>query len=504
MYSIEYCATSTGDGSSQLVTRDCLQGEACQQSATGATCHLVAQCLDGQTQCANGTTIQTCTHNQWVTSTCSANCIRSSTGAFCGLDETTKTLTGTLQYEARGPNGTPPTDWGAIVTVPAQGFTLLVERIGTDGTVQLIDSQVTAEGGATPGAFSVTVPNSPLSTDYLVAVAAGTIVDSFGNLAISYAVGDPDLAGSSTPYPSPTVGASPKIWNWSLKVSSAVDGGTITIPETSTSGAARVFDYARFIFESDQNRFGSYNPFIIWIGSEVKWSCGACNTTVATDLFGTEFSNQILMPGDAQDQGYYSDSVTAHELGHHTMFSFGRAVGEGGSHCVASPDTPGLAWSEGFATWFSSDARGSSLYVDKQFGTTFWFDIGARSYYDNLLWKRAVAAAGLTQLMDENEISAMMWNISKVQAMGHSPLDTALTSARMKTPPFERGYTAETSSFDTSTCTRSNVQSTGVSTTYFADFLDALVCDGVSATVVNSATNPNVNFPYPSGAPRCR
>jgi hypothetical protein len=54
------------------------------------------------------------------------------------------------------------------------------------------------------------------------------------------------------------------------------------------------------------------------------------------------------------------------------------------------------------------------------------------------------------------------------------------------------------------TCQRFNVKDTGVSTTFFADFLDALVCNGVSAAVVNAAANPAVNYPYPSGVPLCR
>src|SRR5262249_53176705 len=45
---------------------------------------------------------------------------------------------------------------------------------------------------------------------------------------------------------------------------------------------------------------------------------------------------------------------------------------------------------------------------------------------------------------------------------------------------------------------------TGESTTFFADFLDALRCGGVSASMIDAATNPSVRYPYPSGTPRCR
>src|SRR5690606_34614971 len=98
-------------------------------------------------------------------------------------------------------------------------------------------------------------------------------------------------------------------------------------------------------------------------------------------------------------------AVTAHELGHWVMSTYGRSPGEGGQHILGIPSHPGLAWSEGWATWFSSVVRDSLVYYDKQGGVFFWIDLGARAYSGGQPWLRPEARFGLEQLMDENEVA---------------------------------------------------------------------------------------------------
>jgi hypothetical protein len=352
----------------------------------------------------------------------------------------------------------------------------------------------------------VQVPTTPTANDFLIFLAVGTVLDpTTGSPTIAYAVADPNLAASNTDYPVGTTGNTPSLWSWSLPVGSATPGGTITIREASFSGAARILDYARYISEIDSARFPggrTVNPFLIWLAPGVDWSCGSCQAPVRTTRFGTTFSAQIFL-GGGNDQGYWADAVTAHELGHYTMGTYGHAVGEGGRHCIGNPGAPGLAWSEGYASWFSSDARSDPMYIDKQGGSMFWLDLSQRNA-SNSSWPRPVAANGLKQDIYEFEVSAMMWNLSEMQHVGRAPFDAALKSRRMTIAPFERGYTREQWDVSPTTCQRTNIQDTGVSTTFFGDFLDALVCGGVSASVVNAATNPTVNYPYPAGAPLCR
>ena len=499
---LRVCVTPSGGGAPKLEVHDCRQGETCHIVDDKAACILTAECLEGATQCTSGTAIRTCTGGHWVASTCPKSCVPSPLGDACGLDATTKAFTGTLQYQARGPNDpNQPTDWSALGTVAGQGFLVVSARIaGSDVTV--IDTTTTAVGGATPGSFSVQVPSAPTANDYIVFLAAGTTTDPVTKqLRIQFAVIDPNLDAAAQPYDVGTVGTAPSIWKWSGKVSELTSGGTITIGEQNFSGAARVFDVARYVHGSDAQRFPgkAQVPLAIWIGVGVGWSCGACQGAFPTTQFGTDFGAQMFL-GGGDDQEYWSDAVTAHELGHWTMGTYGFIVGEGGQHCIGVPDAPGLGWSEGWATWFSSDAREDPLYYDKQQGSFFWLDLSQRTGY---AWVRPDAGDGLLQDIDENEISAMMWSLSSTQGLGHAPLDTALASKRMTAPTFARGYTRHTWDVD-NTCHRVNIADSGESTTCFADFLDALRCGGVSAAKIDVATEPGTHYPYPSGAPLCQ
>jgi hypothetical protein len=498
--SVELCVIPSGNGTPMLETYNCQQGDTCQIVAGKATCVLTAECHEGDTECTSATAIRSCQGGHWVAATCPKQCISSPVGDFCGLNATTKPYAGTLQYQARGPNANPPTDWGGLVSVPARGFLVVSARIPASGPIEYIDSKYTDEGATVPGAFTVQVPTTPQATDYLVFMALG-IDSSSGQADVAYAVADPDLASSTTPYDVPSVGASPRIWSWSIQTSTLTPSEVITIPEASGSGAARIFDVLRYVHESDAARFPGQAavPVVAWVGGGVEWSCGKCEGAIPTTQFGTMFGAQVFFAGGA-DQSYWADAVTAHELGHWTMGTYGRSVGEGGTHCIGVPDAPGLGWSEGYATWFSADVREDPLYLDKQQGSMFWLDISQRTGY---AWTRPTAGDGLLQDIDENEISAMLWDMATVQGIGHVPIDDALASPRMTAPPFARGYTLHGWDIDGS-CHRINIQDSGESTTCFADLLDALVCGGVSAAVVDNATNPAVNYPYPSGAPLCQ
>jgi hypothetical protein len=223
---------------------------------------------------------------------------------------------------------------------------------------------------------------------------------------------------------------------------------------------------------------------LAWLGGGVRWECGACFSQTLRPQFGTWFGGQMWLNGSSVDREYYADTVTAHELGHWSMASYGHPVGEGGMHFLNGLSRPGLSWSEGYATWFSSELRGSPLYIDKQNGTMFWFDLSASSH----VWPLPEPQLGLFQLINENEVAAMLWHLSATQGFGIEAIDAALTSPRMTAPPFLRGYFTPS----------------GLNTTMLADFFDALVCDGFPASAVDLATRPATRYPYPSAFPLCR
>jgi hypothetical protein len=183
------------------------------------------------------------------------------------------------------------------------------------------------------------------------------------------------------------------------------------------------------------------------------------------------------------------------------MAFYGTSPGEGGTHILGWPSFPGMAWSEGWATWFSSDMRQDPVYYDKQQGTFFWLNIASRAYADGRKWYRPSPSKGLIQLLDENDVSAMLWSISNSATNANQSLYTALASTLMNTSPFKRGYTRH---LWTLTGTGyANVVDTKQSVPMLADFLDALDCAGFSRSTIDSATQPATYYPYPSGAPLC-
>jgi hypothetical protein len=410
-------------------------------------------------------------------------------GAACELDVATSTLTGQVRYEHRLPNPA-LTDWGPITTSPAGGFLVVTARPDA-GALAIVDAQLTAEDGA----FAVAAP-SPAATGDLLFVVAARLTPS----GIAYAVADPGLPASRTPY-APQHDDPARVWSWSVPLTALAPGATITIDDDAFSGAARVFDRLRSARDAAAARWpdAPATPLVVWLAPEVSFTCGACFASFSARAFGATFQGQIFIGGGA-DEAYWADAVTTHELGHWIMATFGRSVGEGGVHCLGVPTSPGLAWSEGFATWFGCDLLGSPLYVDKQDGTFFWLDLARRD--GDAPWPRPLAQRGLEQDIYELEISAMMWRLVEDDPGHRARFDRALASPRMTVPPFERGYHVH--AWDTDGCTRTDIQDTGVSTTHFADFLDAARCLGVPGAAVDAVTEPELHYPYPSESPRCR
>ena len=97
---------------------------------------------------------------------------------------------------------------------------------------------------------------------------------------------------------------------------------------------------------------------VIW--NETKYPvCGAC-------LYFSTF--RLELTGAPGDIDAHDDAVVLHELGHYLEAAYGVYANPGGFHEVAQKVSANLAWSEGFATWFSGWIRQSQTYLDIQPG----------------------------------------------------------------------------------------------------------------------------------------
>jgi hypothetical protein len=105
--------------------------------------------------------------------------------------------------------------------------------------------------------------------------------------------------------------------------------------------------------------------------------------------------------------------------------------------------------------------------------------------------------------MDENEVSAMLWTITS-GTLKAGPVYQALSSSRMKTSPFGRGYKTSTWDVGTDGCTPTNIKVTDRSAPMVADMFDAMVCAGATAAQIDEAAEPTKYYPYPSANPICK
>lgn len=494
--SIAFCVVGTG--SSEPFTWDypCGLGQTCSPSAYGPVCVSTSECLTGETEC-RGSTLATCSNGAWTTTTCGGGCLDSAIGSVCRPSVPTELYENTLEYEYRSVNST-WTDWSAESYLAyGQGFLVISFADG-----KILDTAVT-DG---EGYFALEVVDSAFRDgDDAVALFAIRPSDDATNFA--FAVMDPGLApGSFDVSDRLTAGMpNPRPWFWTLDLDELPAWSEIYLPLSVGSGAAYTYDYLRFVHAVARDFYGERDrtALAIWFGPEVAWSCGACFTKTPTLDATWSFDSQIFMPATSTDEAYWSAAVIAHELGHWLMATYGVSPGEGGSHILGIPTHPGIAWSEGFATWFSALVRGQATYYDKQKGLFFWIDLSERTYSSGRSWRRPVASEGLEQLIDENEVSRMLIGLTNENTVG--PMMAALSSPRMTQAPYLRGYERRTWNGLDDNGNPFPYWSTDHSAPHLADYLDALVCSGAhSAATIDTQTEPWFHYPYPSQAPACR
>jgi hypothetical protein len=128
--------------------------------------------------------------------------------------------------------------------------------------------------------------------------------------------------------------------------------------------------------KDSENRAGAFNiletirladeflqkaePAIKFPPIKVSWTPGNNPGT-----FFTHRDNQAFINGDRNvDSDEFDDGVIIHEYGHFVMAVFARDDSPGGSHGQGDVLDPRLAWSEGWANFFSCAVLNDSRYVD--------------------------------------------------------------------------------------------------------------------------------------------
>ncbi len=487
---VELCiAPSGGNLTPQRASYACAPGEVCRESNGVTGCMLASDCASGATECSDSSTLRTCHAGTWQSEACAQGCRTTALGQSCAPQTAMTLFGGSLSYEARLPTAD-YTNWeSAKVKLPARR----VLAVSYDDDV-IVDAVYLDDDGA----FNLLVPQASSANDLVAFALIGA--DALGNLL--YAVADPGFLPAQLARSAFDAPPDPSIWIWSYALQDLTEGAALLVPEDAGSGALRLFDTLAESYALTNQHFQPQvaPTVLVWLGMGTRWDCGACTALFPTQLAGTTFQHQVWLDGGS-DQGYWSDAVTAHELGHVYMNAYGYPHAEGGPHFVGLPTHPGQAWSEGWATFFSGMQRGSTRYYDKQDGAFFWFEVSSRMYgIQGSDWMRPRAATGLLQYIDENEVAALLHGI--YQTIGQAPILDAIGSSRMTVPPFERGYTRRV--WNDPEYPEVYVR-TDEPLPYHADFFDALRCSGaISPVVLDAVTEPALYYPYPSASPLCR
>jgi len=121
------------------------------------------------------------------------------------------------------------------------------------------------------------------------------------------------------------------------------------------------------------------------------------------------FNSGLFLLGDDDDSDGYDDTVILHEAGHWIEDVIGRSDSPGGDH-DGSPTNPTLAWSEGFATYFSMAMTDQPIYSDSNAGGGFAFNGDTSN-------TKASAAAGLGQNVSEDMVTEILWDMSDAPAI---------------------------------------------------------------------------------------
>ncbi|MDX1972080.1 MAG: hypothetical protein SFY68_06065 [Candidatus Sumerlaeia bacterium] len=136
--------------------------------------------------------------------------------------------------------------------------------------------------------------------------------------------------------------------------------GTVTLP-LATSGPFHILDTLRRGHDYAKARGENSLPKV-----KARWAVGSA--------IGTSYNNSqtmIKLVGTAADPDEFDDDVILHEYGHMLSQRISYDKTPGGDHSWYGEFTPELAWSEGWATFFSGIVRNSRFYVDHKSGPAF-------------------------------------------------------------------------------------------------------------------------------------
>lgn len=393
-------------------------------------------------------------------------------------------LTGTLKYQVILPeyDGT-AVDLGQTVVRNAGRVPVAV--VDSSGTV------IGRTSVADDGTFRVGLEKSLKGGENLV-VTAGYM--PAGLMLVAVLRPDPVVEPGSFTSP---------MWSWSMPVS-GMNVGTRTITVEQGSGAIHVFRMAvlgmdRVLDHLARTTYGLPGLALLW-APDAPWSVGLAFGKVAQKIQdGPYMPQSIFVGGGEGTSGPWGEAVILHEFGHYITNNFTKHDSPGGSHCVGELISPPFAWAEAFSNFFgvstqselSGDPNGRMwLIVDYGKGAKagWWIDYATGTSTVGG-FKQPVQAEGMTQYLDENYLTSILWDLWDGVEFADDDADgTALGTAKfLKAMVTDRFLDM-------------NRGAVGVD---FVDFVDSVLCgDPGLKTSMTATIKDFLKFPY-DGQPSC-
>ncbi len=511
------CSAGTGSGTAAVLGyHTCESWEQCDDSLGFAFCvPKTGSCSEGQSECVPGkpNVARTCSATgSWQEEPCLGCAPTQIVNAVsCPGETALSAQILQISYDSVSPNAG-YTGWDSNSPVAATPIYTLVVALRFSSDYSKIEAMWDAATVQSDGEVTLMVPTEPTSLDVVLLAAVG--IDPTTGKRV-FGVFEPDVPDGkvNADYYNQVPGGSPHSWAKAL-VGLQSSGGKWHIALADNSWALQVYDRVRYDFFNAQNLWGQQGrSLVVWVREGTDFDCGACFApwpSSAAKMADTDAQSQMWL--STSTKKYWSNATLDHEMGHWAMASFGTSPNEGGTHYANTKVPPGMAWSEGWATFFSSMSRGDSVYYSQGGGGMFWLDLSAAEYDDGGSLLPFSGSSSLVQFMDENRVAAALWQAAEqtqepFKALGNTAFWSALASTQMNQPPYTRTYFRTI--WDDVTpggggeynATYTGVESTDVLVPSFPSYLDALLCAKPSLkSKLQQSTSP---LPFPFNNPIC-
>jgi hypothetical protein len=142
----------------------------------------------------------------------------------------------------------------------------------------------------------------------------------------------------------------------------------LLIDKTRFSGAFNILDVVQRANDMVKTADPTLSPIpvtIFWSTRNTKLGAGnPAQGLIGTSEFNVSSGTAYILGDRATDSDEFDDSVIAHEYAHMLAAKYSRDDSQGGPHSFGDMLDPRLAWSEGWANFFSSAVRNDPIWRD--------------------------------------------------------------------------------------------------------------------------------------------